>query len=126
MIKKKVLICGICKDVESRLPFSINITEKIGAMFEDYRVVVYENDSVDKTPELLADWRTKNSRVRVRSEVTKDLKFVNTNYLKSSGTSRARNIVISMLKDYAEEFDHVVWIDMDFKSEPEYGGFVDV
>lgn len=33
-IHEKVVICGVCKDVAGRLPFSIKIMEKIGALFQ--------------------------------------------------------------------------------------------
>lgn len=127
MIKHKVLICGICKDIEeSRLHSSINIVEKIGSMFEDYRVVMYENNSTNNTPAVLLRWTNRNEKVKAKCETIGKLNFVNPDYLKSSGTARARNIVMSMLGVYGDEFDHIIWIDMDFKFEPDYVGFEEI
>ena len=42
--------------------------ERLGEMFSDYRVYVYENDSDDHTPELLTAWAGGNPRVRVDCE----------------------------------------------------------
>ena len=63
VISEKVLICGVCKNVsETRLPFSIKIVEQIGALFEDYRVIIYENNSTDYTPTRLYKWEKEKSQ----------------------------------------------------------------
>src|SRR3990167_2485971 len=71
-IRGKVIICGICKDVERATPYSIQNIETLGALFDDYRVFIYENNSNDKTPELLKEWAQGNARVTVTSEVVDD------------------------------------------------------
>src|SRR4051812_29908986 len=78
VIQEKVLICGICKDVETRLPYTIQIIEDIGNLFADYQVIVYENNSKDKTPKLLQKWSRKNNRVNVTSEKLKRSAFAST------------------------------------------------
>ena len=127
MIPHNVVICGICKDIQDRLPYSIKIAETIGSMFESYRVCMYEDNSKDSTKSILLDWHDRDHRIIVKCEDTHELKYVNSDYLKSSGTSRARNIVMRMLPSYVpREYDYIIWMDMDFKVEPNYAGFEEV
>jgi len=61
----RVAICGLCRDVRSHLPRTAARIERLGEMFGDYTVVLYENDSTDATLEFLTDWRSQNSRVDI-------------------------------------------------------------
>ena len=137
-LPQKVVICGTCKNVAPALPYTINIMEKIGNLFADYRIVVYENNSTDKTPQILKNWSKKNSKILAISEqlTQEECKriFVNIDHAgKNNGTffkpepiARARNIVqnIAMSEQYAP-FEFLIWMDMDFKIEPSYEGFID-
>lgn len=138
MIEQKVIICGVCKDVEKRLPHSIKIVEKIGSLFEDYKVIVFENNSEDLTKEVLFDWIRKNHKVKVildnwsNEDLDKCIinKMDDGSYFKPELIAKARNVVMDVLedadfeKDY-EGFNYVIWIDLDFVLEPDYNGFVD-
>src|SRR3990167_4223467 len=67
-IHEKVMICGVCQNVAQQLPYTIKIMEEMGALFEDYQVVIYENNSTDRTIPLLQEWKKKNSRINLISE----------------------------------------------------------
>src|SRR3990167_6353961 len=72
-VSQKVIICGVCKDVANRVTHSIKIMEKIGELFDDYRVIVYENNSSDTTPAILEAWEKQNLKVRaIREKVSED------------------------------------------------------
>ena len=58
-IKKNVVICGACKDVDLELPKTINIIKKISDLFENYKIIIYENNSLDDTKIILNDWSKK-------------------------------------------------------------------
>lgn len=130
-IPHKVVICGVCKDVASRVPYSMKIMEKIGAMFDDYRIVVYENNSTDSTATILRAWANANFRVRAITEyVTPDElnktcinRMQNGEYFRPELIARARNIVLDivMSPEY-QDFEYLVWMDMDFILEPAYQG----
>ncbi len=49
MRELSVVVCGLCRDVRNFLPRTAARVERLGAMFRDYRVVLFENDSVDAT-----------------------------------------------------------------------------
>ena len=58
-IKKNVVICGACKDVDLELTKTINIIKKISDLFENYKIIIYENNSLDDTKIILNDWSKK-------------------------------------------------------------------
>ncbi len=134
-LPEKVVICGVCKDVEGRLQSTMHIMEKIGGLFEDYRILVYENNSKDHTPGILKRWSLTNPKVIVRCEWCDDKYFSHTivnrefrnQFARTERIARARNIVqeIAMGPEY-EEFPYIIWIDMDFKTMPPLEAIVEV
>lgn len=134
VIHEKVVICGVGRDIGPRLPYTIEIMEQIGALFEDYKIVVYENNSKDNTILLLKDWEAYNSKVLVQSEnlSEEDLTaiVINRNDDKSvfrpELISRARNIVLDIVMSKAyEDYTYIIWMDMDFKIPPSYEGIIE-
>lgn len=61
VIPEKVVIVTVCRDVSDLLPEVINDLEKIGSLFQDYRIVAYENNSEDDTPSQLYRWKRAKS-----------------------------------------------------------------
>ena len=46
---KKVLVCGVCLNIEPSAPNAIKNIEALGKCFKDHRVFIYENNSTDNT-----------------------------------------------------------------------------
>jgi hypothetical protein len=135
LLPERVIVCGVCRDVDKALPKTIKIMESIGKRFKDYRVIVYENNSVDTTKDLLKNWSTFNKRVKVISEnVSQDLlssTIVNRNkdgrFFRPEEIARARNKVLDEIFSPAyKRYTHVIWIDMDFKIPPSLAGIEEV
>lgn len=72
MARQRVAITGLARDVAGTLPLTIRRLERLGGCFAEHAIVVYENDSRDATPRLLADWAGANRRVHVTSERRSD------------------------------------------------------
>lgn len=134
VIHEKVIICGVSRDVGTRLPHTINIMEKIGSLFDDYKIIVYENNSNDDTPLLLKNWKNCNPKVFVKSENIMDSDFdsVVINRLNDHQIfrpeliSRARNIVLDIaMSDSYKDYTYLIWMDMDFKVPPSYRGIIE-
>src|SRR5262245_10427604 len=68
MAGSRAVICGLARNIGGLLPLTIARIERLGRMFADYRVFLYENDSTDDTPRQLAQWAALNPRVAVVSE----------------------------------------------------------
>src|SRR6267154_3380068 len=67
-IPEKVLICGVCKNVEKAIPNTLKSATELGTQFLDYRVIIYENNSTDRTKQLFQQWAKENQRVIFLSE----------------------------------------------------------
>jgi hypothetical protein len=135
VLPQKVVICGVCKDVETKLPYMKKTIEGMGLLFTDYRVVIYENNSSDRTAKKLRAWAKENRRVSVRTERLTETYLKN--YIVNRGANqelfrpeliaRARNIVQkkAMSSEYAD-FPYIIWVDMDFSVFPDLEGLIEV
>lgn len=54
-----VIICGIVRNAEYGLIHNIPVINKFTALCKNYQIFIYENDSIDKTKELLNSWKQK-------------------------------------------------------------------
>ena len=124
-INETVLICGIIKNCEKRLNLNINHAIRTGEVFQDYRVIIYENNSTDNT-KIILDTFKNNPKFIIKSE---DIDLNNKEnfdlwaYTKITGSnhpcrieviSNARNKVIDEINNNEfDKFSYVIWIDMD-------------
>lgn len=60
---KKIIFCGCIRNSASELRTNIPTLEKICSYFEDYRIIIVENNSTDRSKEILRDWGEKNPKV---------------------------------------------------------------
>ena len=60
-----IIIASLVRDVEHNIRHLMSKVEQIGAHFRDYRLLIVENDSQDKTREKLLEWSRRNNRVIV-------------------------------------------------------------
>ena len=119
----RVVIAGLARDIAGILPKTIERIERLGRLFNDYRAVIYENDSADPTRDMLQNWSDRNPRVCVVSEDRDDP--VN---LPSRCLSRAARMAYYrdhcqqiIARDYAR-FDHVILVDTDLAGRMELRG----
>lgn len=125
MIKEKILICGIVKDVEKTIEKSIKKAIKTGKNFQDYRIIVYENNSTDNTKQILQ--KLKHDKLIIISEnITRDEYLENKKKLEAEYSEDshfftrielicfARNkLVAEINKPAYDDFPYVVMIDLD-------------
>lgn len=135
IIPEKILICGICKDVVFFLPNTIKTIENIGGLFDDYKVIVYENDSTDGTQTMLRQWSDANGNVDITCEKTDRQQLVNEvinsddnkNPFRIELIAKARNILLDkIMSDQYDEYSYVIMIDMDFTYLPRADGIIEV
>ena len=114
MSQRRVVICGLCRNVRHFLPRFAARTEQLGAMFQDYRVVLFENDSTDATLEFLTDWQKLNSRVQVLSDRLGTIRFPQ---IRSSERATRMAEYRNRYRDHALEhfgdFDNLIVVDTD-------------
>lgn len=114
MRKLRPVICGLARDIQDILPINITRIERLGKLFGDYRVVVYENDSRDDTPQILEAWSQVNPKVDVLFESRRDPVNPATRCLERVGRmAYYRNQYRRHVQQHYADFSHAIVIDLD-------------
>lgn len=117
-----VAICSIVRNCEKNLKKNIAIVEKLRDSFKSSHVIVFENDSVDKTKKILKSWneKSKNVIINCRDENEKTIPYNDLGgYNKYFSEHRIakmanyRNNYLEILEGLNINFDYVVVIDLD-------------
>ncbi len=116
MSQTTAVICGLARDVEQILSQTIARIDRLGQMFEDYRVVIFENDSQDGTKSLLSDWASRNPKVDVTLEQRGDPVNPVARCLKrAERMARYRNACLETVRARYANFNHAIVVDMDLE-----------
>lgn len=107
--KHKVIFAGITRDNFDDIFVAIKHIEHIGDFFADYRVIIFENDSVDGTKELLEKWSNLNKKVKI---ISQDFAFKKRPSHKFMAEIRNQYLKPIFTSDY-EDFDLLVILDLD-------------
>jgi hypothetical protein len=107
--QQKAIICGISRDNANDFFVMKRHIEFLGSQLDDYRVVIVENDSKDRTKELLKKWATDNPRVTIISKDFHNKKRPSMQFL-----ADVRNMYIDEVNQSKyDEFNLLIVIDMD-------------
>ena len=121
-INGTAIICILARDVEKQLIKNIPKIDSLRDYFRNSWVVAVENDSTDRTKELLFNWQHKNKGVFIDSFVSKFDSAQKTEKGKLfSGASRSRiekmafirNRYLNFIKANNMHSDYVIVIDID-------------
>jgi len=88
----------------------------LGKTFADYQILVYENDSIDETPQILSDWEASNHRVTIVSETLRapaSLPIRCSSRADRMAHYRAR--CQAQIRDRFGPADHVILVDTDLE-----------
>ncbi len=111
MKNHKVIFTGITRDNGRDIPTMLAVFYKIGSMFEDYRVVVFENDSSDNTLKILKEAEARDSKIKIISKKFNLKKMPSIKFIADIRNQYLREIES---KEY-DDFDIVIIFDMDMK-----------
>tara|TARA_B110000046_G_scaffold11845_1_gene11744 strand:+ start:685 stop:1491 length:807 start_codon:yes stop_codon:yes gene_type:complete len=114
----KVVLGGCARDIANDIEISLNDMIKVGEECSDYVIIVYENDSVDRTLDILQQYARANSRIIVLSE--KKVPGSRTERL-----AHGRNMIVNMIRRDYRQFDFFINMDMDY-SQPIAFSFMDI
>lgn len=62
---KTIVICSLARNIESRLKKNIPLLEYVGKQFKNYQIVIFENDSDDRTRDLIKSWSKHNKHIKL-------------------------------------------------------------
>jgi hypothetical protein len=123
MRQARVVICGLARDIGSILPKTMARIERLGRLFADYRVVVYENDSRDNTRAQLESWESSNPRVNVLKEDRGDVVNQQVRCLqRATRMAYYRNRYREYVARHYSGFDVVIVVDTDLEVGWSYQG----
>jgi hypothetical protein len=123
MRQSRTVICGLARNIATHLPGTMARIERLGSMFADYRVLVYENDSTDATPAILNRWGAANHRLTAISQ-RRGKQLYGSVRCPHRGNDMAeyRNRCHREVQDRWPDFDYVCLLDMDLVGGFSYDG----
>ncbi|MBD3672066.1 MAG: glycosyltransferase family 2 protein [Planctomycetaceae bacterium] len=114
MKNARVVICGLTRNTSRYLPQTIQRIEALGEQFQDYRVVIYENDSIDNTLSMLTDWERHNPNVTILSEERHDpVNPMMRCPSRGDRMARYRNVYRQYIAEHFSDFDYGIVVDTD-------------
>ena len=124
MHNKSIIVCSIVRDAEKGLKKNIPVIRELCRCFGDYKVVVYENDSKDRTKQLLKEWMENDSEHVFAFMTDTDGKATIPNFRESIGNpffghkridrmAALRNQYMDLLWEKGWEADYLMVVDLD-------------
>ncbi len=117
MGRHQLIVAGITRNNGKDLPIMIEHIERTVQHFQDYRVVLYENDSEDESKSQLQAWQNANPRVKIISEnVGKTKRYGGDGFGNDlMFLAKARNRYLDAISQNTEYngFDMLMVVDMD-------------
>ncbi|MGR8933736.1 MAG: hypothetical protein ACU837_05010, partial [Gammaproteobacteria bacterium] len=123
MQTSRAVFCGLARDVVDDLPSVSQRIESAAAMFADYRVVIYENDSSDGTLDFLHNWQQQNARVTVLHEHLNVQRWGSVPDLdRAAHLAYCRNQYLTHIAEHFSDFDYFIVFDTDMPKGFSYEG----
>lgn len=111
-----IAIVGLARNIDVVLSNSLKILDDLSLNFKNYQFVIYENDSIDNTKQILLNWSNNNLKKHIISEnlganhPTNSVK----DSLRTLALSSYRNKCKNYIKDNLSNIDYVIVCDLDF------------
>lgn len=70
--KGRIILCGLVRDSKTNVLGCLKSLQKIGRNFDDYRIIIVENNSIDGTDKICKNFASNDDKVMLFS---KDIKF---------------------------------------------------
>lgn len=106
----RIVIAGTCKNVGEFLPRVIQNIYKITVHFSEYKIVIVENDSNDKTKQLLDNWAWEDENVILKT-LDNIHQYVPNKKYRTEYIAFCRNVYIQEIAKL--NYEYSVIIDMD-------------
>ena len=103
----KCIIGGCARNIEKQLEVSLPDIIKIGEQFDEYSILIYENDSTDRTLDIIKTFQRDYPEINLISE--KLVVGTRTEIL-----SHGRNILLQQVIDNYSEYDFYIQMDLDY------------
>lgn len=112
---QKIVLVGLVRNLELQLEKNIATLVSFLEYAKDYKIVLFENDSQDKTKEILSKLSNNNPNIKI---ICRDYNRPHFGPVKDKTRTTAlaeyRNILIDYIKEYYGDYDYTIMCDMDF------------
>lgn len=112
---QKIVFLGLARNLEHCIEGNINKLSRVGEIAKDYKIVIFENDSIDNTKIILEKLSNTNKNIHFLSETNNRPHF---GTVKDISRTNALAEYRNKLKDYVVKhfasYDFVIVTDLDF------------
>jgi len=123
MSRSTIIFCSIVRNCGKAILHNISAIEKIGKYFNDYTVIIFENNSIDNTKDILKKWETNNQKVRVFLNDFDESKYKNIPISKEYPIYHSkrriqkmtdyRNLYMDYIRNNNLQADYICIVDLD-------------
>lgn len=106
-MNKKCCICGPVKNCGPFLNKVFENIEKIGAIFEDYKIIIYYDKSDDDTLQKLTNYQKKKPRLEFFRNTSPVLKY------RTHRIAKGRNLCIDTIREKYSDYPFFIMMDFD-------------
>jgi hypothetical protein len=100
-------ICGPVKNCGTYLNKVLQNMEKIGTIFDDYKIIIFYDESQDNTLDILKDYQTKNTKISFYVNKKSISKF------RTYNLAFARNFCLNYIKKHKDVYPFFIMMDTD-------------
>lgn len=107
MKKYNVIFGGICRNVEKYIDKNIKNIDECGKKFNSYAVVIYENDSNDKTRSILLENKKDNYHYIFENNIKEPFRTIR--------LANGRNKILNKVRELNinNDYEYLIMIDLD-------------
>ena len=127
--QSRLVICGLACNLADALPAAQRTISGVAALFRDYRIVVFENNSRDQTRQLLRAWSEHEPRLvlLLADDDHKQQSLYDFGTRSGSRLQRMaayRNRYLDWIKQHAADWELALVLDLDMKGGMALDGFL--
>lgn len=129
---KRVVFVSLARDVASHLPTAFARIESMGAIFKEYKFVIFENDSRDGTRQIIRTKSLQDRRIDLMECPESSECRLNSMAASSHGLihktrfekmAKYRNLCLEHVRKFYSDYDYMVVIDIDLVGPVSVDGF---
>lgn len=106
---KKVVVCGLARNCECKIDNCMDKIKKLVKYFSEYKIIVFENNSIDNTKEKLNNY---SDIINIGKDDSEDF-LSGFSEKRIARLSRYRNSIQDYIKNKYSNYDYVIVIDFD-------------
>lgn len=129
----KIVFCGLARNIESKIEDKVQMCVSLGSYFDEYKVVIFENDSSDKTREIIDGLSHKNENIALVPCKENDRCKLGLRELRAFGgessnridkMANLRNRYLKYIYENLPCYDYVCVLDFDCDGYMNLSGFM--